>query len=43
VVLRDLQLGRSSVDLRLHRHKHEVSVDLPRRQGDIQVSVVFSR
>jgi glycogen debranching enzyme len=43
VTLRDLQLGRSSVDLKLHRHGDEVSVDIPRRQGEIQVSVVFSR
>jgi glycogen debranching enzyme len=43
VILRNLQLGHSSVDLRLHRHKDEVSVDIPRRQGEIQVSVVFSR
>jgi glycogen debranching enzyme len=43
VVLRNLQLGQSSVDLRLRRHKDEVSVDIPRRHGGIQVSVVFSR
>jgi glycogen debranching enzyme len=43
VILRNLRLGHSSVDLRLHRHKDEVSVDIPRRQGEIQVSVVFSR
>jgi glycogen debranching enzyme len=43
VVLRNLRLGQSSVDLRLRRHMNEVSVDVPRRQGKIQVSVVFSR
>jgi glycogen debranching enzyme len=43
VVLRNLQLGQSSVDLRLRRHMDEVSVDVPRRQGKIQVSVVFSQ
>ena len=43
VVLRNLRLGQSSVDLRLRRHMDEVSVDVPRRQGRIQVSVVFSR
>jgi glycogen debranching enzyme len=43
VVLRNLQLGGSSVDLRVRRHKDDVSVDVPRRQGAIQVSVVFSR
>jgi hypothetical protein len=31
------------VDLRLRRHMDEISVDVPRRQGKIQVSVVFSR
>jgi glycogen debranching enzyme len=43
VVVRNLRLGQSSVDLRLRRHKDEVSVDIPRREGRIQVSVVFSR
>jgi len=43
VVLRNLRLGQSSVDLRLRRHMDEISVDVPRRQGKIQVSVVFSR
>ncbi len=41
VVLRNLRLGRSSIDLRLRRHKNEVSVDIPRREGGIRVSVVF--
>jgi glycogen debranching enzyme len=43
VNLRNLRLGESSLDLRVRRHKGEVSVDVPRRQGGIQVSVVFSR
>jgi glycogen debranching enzyme len=43
VMLRNLQLGQSSVDLRFRRHKDGVSVDIPRRHGGIQVSVVFSR
>jgi glycogen debranching enzyme len=42
VFLRNLRLGHSSLDLRVHRHKGEVSVDIPRRLGRIQVSVVFS-
>jgi glycogen debranching enzyme len=42
VFLRNLRLGHSSLDLRIHRHKGEVSVDIPRRLGRIQVSVVFS-
>jgi glycogen debranching enzyme len=43
VMLRNLRLGDSSLDLRLQRHEDEVSVDIPRRRGGIQVSVVFSR
>jgi len=43
VMLCNLQLGQSSVDLRFRRHEDGVSVDVPRRQGGIQVSVVFSR
>jgi glycogen debranching enzyme len=42
VFLRNLRLGHSSLDLRIHRHKGEVSVDIPRRLGRIQVSAVFS-
>src|SRR5579862_1425232 len=42
VILRNLQLGSSSVDLRVRRHKDTVSLDTPRISGDIQVSVVFS-
>jgi glycogen debranching enzyme len=43
VILRNLRLGHSSLDLRLRRHDGELSVDVPRRQGGIQVSVVFSQ
>jgi glycogen debranching enzyme len=43
VILRNLRLGESSLDLRLRRHNDEVSVDIPRRHGEIQVSVVLSR
>jgi glycogen debranching enzyme len=42
VMLRDLQLASSSVDLRVRRHGHTVSLDTPRISGDIRVSVVFS-
>jgi glycogen debranching enzyme len=42
VTLRDLQLASSSVDLRVRRHGHTVSLDTPRINGDIRVSVVFS-
>jgi len=42
VTLRNLQLGSSSVDLRVRRHRDTVSLDTPRISGDIQVSIVFS-
>jgi glycogen debranching enzyme len=42
VTLRDLQLASSSVDLHVRRHGHTVSLDTPRINGDIRVSVVFS-
>jgi glycogen debranching enzyme len=43
VVLHNLQLGQASVDLKVHRHGDEVSVELLRTSGKIQVSVAFSR
>jgi glycogen debranching enzyme len=43
VVLRNLQLGPSSVDLKVRRHANEVSVEILERRGQIQVSVVFGR
>jgi glycogen debranching enzyme len=42
VVLRNLQLGSSRVDLRVSRHNGNVSLDTLRVEGGIQVSVVFS-
>jgi glycogen debranching enzyme len=42
VMLRDLSLSSSSVDLRVRRHGETVSLDTPRISGDIRVSVVFS-
>ena len=43
VVLRNLQLKQSSVDLKVRRHASEVSVEILDRRGQIQVSVVFGR
>ena len=43
VVLRDLQLGASSADLRVRRHGDEVSLEVMKTRGQIQVSVVLSR
>jgi glycogen debranching enzyme len=42
VILRNLQLGTSHVDLRVRRHGDTVSLDTPRIAGDIRVSIVFS-
>ena len=41
VVLRNLRLKEASVDLRVTRHDTEVSVEILRRRGQVQVSVVF--
>ncbi|QPF86660.1 amylo-alpha-1,6-glucosidase [Bradyrhizobium genosp. L] len=42
VVLRDLRLGASSVDLRVRRHNGEVSLEVLRTRGQIQVSIVLT-
>ena len=42
VVLRDLRLSSSLVDLRVRRHGETVSLDTPRISGNIRVSIVFS-
>jgi glycogen debranching enzyme len=43
VVLRDLQLAESTVDLRIRRHGDDVSMEVLRRRGQIQVSIVLAR
>jgi glycogen debranching enzyme len=42
VILRDLQLGPSSVDLRVRRHGDDVSLEVLRTRGQIQVSIVLA-
>jgi len=42
VVLRDLQLGSSSVDLRVRRHGDDVSLEVLRTRGQIRVSIVLA-
>ena len=42
VILRELQLGASSVDLRVRRHGDDVSLEVLRRRGQIQVSIVLA-
>jgi len=42
VVLRELQLGPSSVDLRVSRHGDEVALEVMRTRGRIQVSIVLA-
>jgi glycogen debranching enzyme len=43
VMLRDLQLGASYMDLRVRRHGETVSLDTPRINGGVRVSVVHCR
>jgi len=43
VTLRNLQLGSSSVDIKVRRHGEEVSLEMLRSQGHVQVSIVSSR
>lgn len=42
VILRDLRLGDSSVDLRVRRHGDDVSLEVMRTRGKIQVSIVLA-
>jgi glycogen debranching enzyme len=42
VVLRNLRLMQSSVDLRLRRHNGEVSLEILRRRGQVRVSIVHT-
>jgi glycogen debranching enzyme len=42
VILRDLQLGGSSVDLCLRKHNDDVSLEVLRTRGQIQVSIVLT-
>jgi glycogen debranching enzyme len=42
VMLRNLQLGSSRIDLRVRRHNDTVSLDTPRIDGGVRVSVVYS-
>jgi glycogen debranching enzyme len=42
VMLRNVQLGSSRIDLRVRRHNDTVSLDTPRISGGIRVSVVYS-
>jgi glycogen debranching enzyme len=42
VVLRGLQLGPSTVDIRVNRHGDDVSMEILKRRGKIQVSIVLA-
>jgi glycogen debranching enzyme len=42
VILRDLRLGDSSVDLCLRKHNDDVSLEVLRTRGQIQVSIVLT-
>ncbi|MFN5690558.1 amylo-alpha-1,6-glucosidase, partial [Bradyrhizobium sp.] len=43
VVLRDLRLGSSTIDLRIRRHDEDISMEVLRRRGQIQVSLVLAQ
>jgi glycogen debranching enzyme len=43
VILRELQLGSSTIDLHIRRHGDDVSMEVLRRRGEIQVSIVLAR
>jgi glycogen debranching enzyme len=43
VILRDLRLGDSAVDLRVSRHGDDVALEVLRTRGQIQVSIVLAR
>jgi glycogen debranching enzyme len=43
VTLRELRLGSSLVDLRIRRHGEDVSMEVLRRRGEVQVSIVLGR
>jgi glycogen debranching enzyme len=39
--IHNLQVGETTVDLLLVRHEHDVGVNVPRRDGDVQIMVVM--
>jgi glycogen debranching enzyme len=41
VVLRNLELKQSSVDLKVRRHANDVSVEILERRGQVQVAIVY--
>jgi glycogen debranching enzyme len=43
VILRELRLKDASVDLRIRRHGDDVSLEVLRKRGQIQVSIVLAR
>jgi hypothetical protein len=44
VTLRNLQLGGSSVDIKIRRHRDDVSLEILRTRGArLQISIVSSR
>ena len=42
VILRNLRLGQSAVDVMLHRHGTDVSLQVLRNEGHIKVAAVYS-
>jgi glycogen debranching enzyme len=42
VIVRNLRLGRTTVDLRMHRHDDGISLQVLRNDGDIGLTVIYS-
>jgi glycogen debranching enzyme len=40
VTLRNLQLGRARADVRVRRHRHDVSLEIMRAEGAVQVAII---
>ncbi|SKA39261.1 Glycogen debranching enzyme (alpha-1,6-glucosidase) [Enhydrobacter aerosaccus] len=43
VTLRNLRLAETRVDITIRRHRHDVSIEIARQQGEAQVAIVSSR
>jgi hypothetical protein len=41
VTLRNLRLGKSTVDLMLRRHNNDVSIQVLRNEGQIRIAAVY--
>ena len=42
VILRNLSVGEARVDIAVHRRGSDVSLQVLQKQGDVEVSIVYS-